>query len=835
MNFFKFKGLTSNDNDNNSNKSTITQAINPEAATTTTTTIGRSNEHVIIPSETDLSTKIFQLKNLNSDGKKSYTGTPNSDTKISRSIEFNNYLRVIERTFNSSLKSRAKLIYELILNDSVDIGPPDLIHMTTHDDYHNLNIGEYFHITGIDCSNELMPLSFLKLLNSSSLSSSSSTSNSATASSHIKHNTNDDISSYSCFNIFSKVDLRLNYKSESIYQINLIKYHEKITSLGNKKIEEQILQLNDEIWLECFVSNIIRSLIINNDKERQIPILIQYPVFQKNNENFLVETLCQFIPRFSECGWDSTKSAFPTIIHNYLTEALLIYLKLNPKLINHTLNHLKKLSDIMDPHNATYYKIISIAIMNQNGQMELQLINSIHNLLETLFHKLYSQSNKQSHSHISVQLINCITILLNYQTNFLLKKKDITTALQIAKYCTNLSSDSFYSWYNLANCYIHMKQYDLALIAINSLPFLPPTNIKKQLQSFQPSTYFKRPNSPTDDKDNLRFNLTPIQFNNITRSLKNLNLSEMQLKSLIFNRSIYTPQQSKLGEISKIWNKDCLDIGPIYGPDSNNLIDFISSNEFNSIKNTNNASLLLKRSMETRQSSFIYEKISHLLIKIINEIGWNELLQIRGRTFVMEREYNDNAPNREKEFKNKRVCQRWLDQIFMDLYEDLKISQEEVDNNTKRKYTPLEWQLLGLTMFRVWYLEQGISCLRTSLLKRTDPISCEKILQLYLERDYEMDSQSSSSSLLNEELLVELVVKKISYEARFYDTLQIFNMNVLFKLCEEFGIDAIRGRIITLPFIEEGILTLTDTMLNWIQESESTVTTNSLESKKVTI
>ncbi|CAI7349494.1 CRE_collapsed_G0028550.mRNA.1.CDS.1 [Saccharomyces cerevisiae] len=69
--------------------------------------------------------------------------------------------------------------------------------------------------------------------------------------------------------------------------------------------------------------------------------------------------------------------------------------------------------------------------------------------------------------------------------------------------------------------------------------------------------------------------------------------------------------------------------------------------------------------------------------------------------------------------RKKRFCEGWLDDLFLDLYQDLKLSKISLSNKDE-KHSGLEWELLGLIM-RTWHWEDAVACLRTSIVARFDP------------------------------------------------------------------------------------------------------------------
>lgn len=256
---------------------------------------------------------------------------------------------------------------------------------------------------------------------------------------------NDDITTYCTFNIFQKLDIRLRYESEDVYQVNIVDCLN-----GNNEIP-----LSDLIWEETFVSCCIRSVIINSDFERKIPGLVELPFVFENrcasDYKRVIDSLCKFLPRFLECGWDSTKSVYATILNNYLTESLLVFLSITPEFI--TDYAIQVLDNLMtnDPSNSRYYAIVIISIMERSNDRDVEMIKRIHEILDLLLPVLYGLPSDEP--YIS-DLINCITDVLSIQARFLLNNNDYELSLSISTLATNLSSDNFESWYLLSKGYI---------------------------------------------------------------------------------------------------------------------------------------------------------------------------------------------------------------------------------------------------------------------------------------------------------------------------------------------------------------------------------------------
>ncbi|EDO15461.1 hypothetical protein Kpol_463p11 [Vanderwaltozyma polyspora DSM 70294] len=741
---------------------------------------------------------------------------PNTDA-LNKNLDFP---RVFEKRFGEILGKRT---YFLKKNsaDYIGLGLPDLIHINLSNNNNNrssssnttnvkseLEIGQFFHITGADFSDKSMPLALLNIIQHSAVSTFAPR-----------------IITFSCYNFLSNLDLIIRFESITKYSIT-------INDLNH--VKNSNIKLNDNLWEEFFLCSSIRSIIINNDIQLKFPGLLELPLLIENDSKLtekLIVVLCKFLNRYLDCGFDNSLHSSCSIINNYLTESLLLILSISPTLIDFTVNHLKSLLNSTTITNNDSF-ILNIVILKIYSHFEINEIEFISSLNEVLKESLanLSFSNKKNSSDSNFQLINSIIDLLNLQSNFLLGKQDYELALNVSKLATSLSPDSFESWYNLAISYAFLNDFKRSLFSINSMPFLPMTNTYKKLMStnFIPifvGCYYLKPSllSQSDilDQKNVLNPIEMITVQSYTKSSRNLKPSSSnkdKYDEILFGRTLM-PKFSSIGRITKIWNGSCLKLGQIYGLNSSNLTEFVSRNEINSIKDLN----LLKRNTTASKLSSFQLKVYDILLKIITTIGWNDLLKLRSDIFLMEKEYFEISKkypmSTDKnviplEFKRKKLCEPWLDQLFLDLYGDLGITsnyQSEESNSTK--LSGLEWELLGLTQMRTWYWNDSITSLRTSLSARFDVVSCQNLLNLYLKSNLLHDK-----ILMDYNILLDLLVKKIAYDTRFYDNFQIFNYQVLFKLCSTVGINIIRNRITLLPDIESGIITKVETMLEWVSE-----------------
>ena len=707
-------------------------------------------------------------------------------------LKVRGFPRIIEARFGESLGNRASILSDLAGAESLGLGPPDLVHLTRYDKFHKEELGEYFYTTGLDLSSPSTPLELLKLLRADQEETQ-------------KGSSDNYVATYCSVNIFSKTDVIIRYNSDGSYGVSAV------DCLDPTK---QRTVLTDEEWEETFLSGCIRSIIMNYDVERKLPGLVEFPLYTNLDWGRLGKKIighfCRFVPRCLSSGWATNESINPTITNNHFMKAMLLFLQIAPDLVDYAVAILRGLI-VQDKQRELYYKVAIILILEQSNDREFELIKLLNEAIDSSLSLLESLSPKSAEFS---QISSILACLLTLQTKFLLNKEDFQLALSTAKFAATFSLDSPNTWYYLAKCYICTEQYSEALLTINSMPELPSVDQSKRALFALPGLYdyYMRPLNSSRN----HMLLDSKEYNTLSNTLRNY--KDSKLKQLIFGR-IVMPDEPKNGYIKRIWDGVAGDIGPVYGPQSCNLVNFVSPMEVKAISDVE----LLARNTIAKQYSWFEKRACQLLMELVLQIGWNKLLEYRSEVFVMEREYSssDSSVNKLNKdipinLRKKRICERWLDQLFLDVYGDLLVSGKGIAAEDA-KYTGLEWELLGLTQLRVWNWQEAVTCLRTSIAARFDVVSSRNLLQLYLREG----CGEPFTGLLDLDMVIELVTQQISYDMRFYDMFQIMNLRVLFKLCEQLGMDGLRSRIAVLPFVEPPFLNMLDKMLGWITEMTS--------------
>ncbi|QEU62536.1 Bch2/Chs6 [Kluyveromyces lactis] len=671
--------------------------------------------------------------------------------------------RIMETQFGESLGLRTNSLRKMLANETAGLGFPDLVHVAHYDKSRKDEVGEYHYITGIDCSSEAMPIGYLSTL-------------------RLRQNwASETISTFCCYNLFSKVDLRIKFETEKSFQVSAID-----CSTGNLHVP-----MTETLWKETFLSGIIRALIFNQDREWKLPGMVELPIGIDNgiaSAQSIIKSFCEFIPRYKETGLDLSRNPTVSPLHNYLVESLLSFLAITPRLHHYCISILEEMTE-SDVKNGVLYQMVKCKVAFHSNNSDLLTASSINSLLNSYFKNV----NKLKKSQLIM-----LTDLLNLQIEFLMKKEDYELALPVALYATQLVPDSFQSWYYLADCYIHKKEYDSALLAINSVPKLMILDPSKDAywSIGLDKLYYKKPQGQGAEST-----LNSHEYNYALTKLRPV--KERDMNDITFGK-IIMPANS-YGCIRNIYDTACAQIGPVYGPRSTNLIDFVSNEEIGAVAYT----ALLERNSLKNKIPWYMGQMYRLLMKIVNFLGWNGLLELRSSIFVMESEHVDYQNKTNPLLRQKRMCEKWLDTLFMEVYQDLKVSLNSPALKDS-KSSGLEWELLGLLLVKTANWNEAVACLRTSIMARFDIIAADTLLDLYL-------FGPENFPLTTDEVL-SILLGNCSYHSRFYDTCQWLNLQVLYKLNEELGTETLRNRIYAHPLAERGIVTLIDKALDWIQQ-----------------
>ncbi|KAG7845333.1 hypothetical protein KL941_003178 [Ogataea angusta] len=369
-----------------------------------------------------------------------------------------------------------------------------------------------------------------------------------------------------------------------------------------------------------------------------------------------------------------------------------------------------------------FVKCIQLTGMWEEGVAILSRITQEDHTASYLIAKLYLLNNQEIKAvkvmYDTIKLNPLDGEMLTLQAQYCLNKKKLDLALPIAIKAVNSTPSYFKPWSVLVETYIQKGDYEKALLTLNSCPMV----------THKDKFVLKRVNNPQSEDLHL-----PL------------------------------PMDVTLPNVTSL---SSLDIAAEHEKVDHNLLNLAAAN----LKST-------------------FAKAYKLLTDIVLETGWESLLKYRTKVFVMEDEFKkENAqPSLDSssgsseaangsagsQFKKKRLCERWLDNLFMLLYEDLRtytmyraqVMHFEAQQLDLEK-TTLEWELLGLVSERLGHQREAAQCYERGLALRFAVRSSKKLLDYYTEQKKKMANVEALNKL-NDQIL-DLVVNLTVWFHRWY-------------------------------------------------------------------
>lgn len=494
------------------------------------------------------------------------------------------------------------------------------------------------------------------------------------------------------------------------------------------------------IWAETFVSGVVRSMMLMKDNyedgelQNLVETLIVNPMASGEIDS-TTDTFINLFPMVYEHG--DLLGAPSNVINvsrtnNYLVETLIELVNLT-----HSVDKARAmLEELIKKYPEAIIILVRILLANDyeidgmellhDQVMEIEKYNDVNNI-NSAMGPIFPQDYRSE--------------LLCVEVNFLIDvKRDYKLAQILAQTAVNCAPSEFQPWYLLSKSYIKLNDIENALLALNACP----------MQSIKEKYLLKRV-VPFQSDSSLHL---PLPMDAVLEGVTSLNPQDIQ-------------QEHK--------NAD-----PVL---------------------TNLAASGLKATFP-----YAYQ----LLTEIVQKTGWENLLKIRSKLFVMEDEYQNSTDEVYKAggvnesnvaiksdmgsidtsssyLRAKRLCERWLDNLFMLLYEDLKTYTLwqgeqvyfEAQNSTYNKLT-FEWELYGLCAKRLGHLPEAAQAWQRGLSQRFASLSAKKLLEYYINERNRIrqlsnltNSNMTSGQIMTrinelDQQIIDLIVKICCWNHRWY-------------------------------------------------------------------
>jgi tetratricopeptide (TPR) repeat protein len=506
----------------------------------------------------------------------------------------------------------------------------------------------------------------------------------------------------SCYNAFSRLDMRVQVQIPGTVESYCI------DERGDKRVA------SDDLWLETYLCSVLRAYSYADDGSgdtiKKIVGLRRFnPITSTEAEHRFLDAAERLFFNGWQLGSDP-EIQVPNLVSNHLTTGLLDYIHTTGRYAS-GINLFEKLR-IRDPEISSLLAQVYIS-----ADEEVKAVQLLHEAIEEL--------------PMDYALLDC-------QANFLNKKGRADLAQEIAKRSVVSAPSEFGTWARLAEIYTGLEQWDLALLTLNSCPMFTyqdkdAPRMPEPLRVFLPTM----PETLCDEIDDSQAAADVELVHPTLRKLHAAGFKGTFLKAYM----LLTEITKKIG-----WDQLLRIRSQV----------FVMEEEYRHEKHTQSAPSHSRNASTTALKSpspgpqqpnghgDVEETSSNAGQDSPAEAG--PTLSKPAHTVAAEVvAAGSDDPDADTEatytqFRNKRLCERWLDNLFMVLYEDLRVYtiwRTEMAQYRQQqllyKKSAEEWEILGELAERLHHFDEAVEAYQACLAIRFSPKAMKGVLKLYVE------------------------------------------------------------------------------------------------------
>ncbi|OCF75922.1 ChAPs family protein [Kwoniella mangroviensis CBS 8886] len=607
-----------------------------------------------------------------------------------------------------------------------ELGPPDLCQVikSSGSKTAQKDLGSYHYCSGVEASSSASLAAYLNSLQFSVEED--------TAWFGKGHGWKVRSGTYCCFNAFSRVDMRVDVKipgGVDAYVVDL---------RGDKHAA------TPELWQETYLSALLRAIRYADDASYRLA------GYRKLDPITTPEAEARFLKAAEALffkGWQlgsDPEIQVATVVTNHLTSAVLKYFQ-----DSFRLDRAANLFERMMVNEPEVAALVARSYIGMNE--EIKAVKTMHSALS---------SNPQSYP------------ILHAQCDFLLSKGKPEWAQQIAQQAVNSAPSEFVTWAKLTETYIELGQFDQALLTLNSCPMFTfnerdlhrmPTPLKTHLpvKKFIAESGILDEESARDNEADVALIRLPAPGLRGTfakaYSLLTLLVSKIGWDELLKTRSqvFVMEEEYRLHKTSAsvemngfAADEDASTTGVRGGSSAgerepNTPSDIPTIRISTESTRTPNGTTFQhqKKESQSQPMDTVLEKPEMEMAQVNDEP--NSPIGMKADDASEEGEDDDgeegNGTNQPPSaFANKRLCERWLDNLFLVLYEDLRvytiwraeISHFKTQHMSYRK-TGTEWEILGELASRLHHKEEAKDAFQRCLDSKFSAKALIKLLEMY--------------------------------------------------------------------------------------------------------
>ncbi|CAE6456889.1 hypothetical protein ACGC1H_002056 [Rhizoctonia solani] len=638
-----------------------------------------------------------------------------------------------------------------------ELGPPDLCHVVkTTGRAGQRDIGSYHYVSGVDASSSASLAAYLNSL-TYSLEQDSGWFAKGTA-------WKVRVGSYCCYNAFSRLDIRVDVKIPGGVQAYCIDLR------GDRH------EATPAIWQETYLSALLRAIHYADDPNYRLAGYRKLdPITTPEGESRFLQTAEALFHKGWQLGSDpEIQVASP--VSNHLASGILRYFGAAGRYAP-AVNFFERMY-VREPEVAS---LLATSYIGMNEEIKG---------LQTLSAAL-AASRPDPHAHVNSPPSYT---LLHVQCDLVRSKGKKDWAVALARQAVNVAPSEFLTWAKLTECYIDNGQYESALLTLNSCPMFTynerdlhrmPTPARTHLpvREFIKESGVLDEDSARDNEADIALLRLPAPslrgtfakaYALLTRLAADVGWDELLRKrSSVFvmeeeYRSVKMRNTEQNGTPERVIHEDgTITHGrPVEDNASTRAMRRSPSPGALSNLSTDEVELAVPTIKVTHEDDEAQQNgVPTIKVSEHNDEDAGEEQEASGFSGAAEglekpvpitistedTEHKENGAPSEPgsalpkadetmSFSTKRLCERWLDNLFMVLYEDLRIwtifRAEVAHFKTQRvayKKTGTEWEILGDLGARLHHKEDAKEAYTRCLEHKFSAKAWMRLLEIYAD------------------------------------------------------------------------------------------------------
>ncbi|CAK7274731.1 bud site selection protein [Sporothrix epigloea] len=686
---------------------------------------------------------------------------------------------IMEEELFEAVESRTEQLLSLR-----ELGPPDLVHLVKQPARGSgRQVGVYHHVTGVDASSSASLAAYINTLTYREPG--------AAATMKITEGL------YCCYNALSRLDMRVHVTIPGTVKSYFV------DERGEQK------KATDDLWLETYLCSVLRAYSYADDGSGEIIRKIMgvrrfNPVTNTETEHRFLSSAEQLFFKGWQLGSDSTVQV-PTIVSNHLVSGLLKYFETTGRYAS-GINLFQKLQT----QNVEVASLLAKVLFMGSEEVEGVRV-------------LYEALKVKPMDHV----------MLDTQAEFMLRKARTAASpeqkearLHMALGCadrgTIAAPSEFETWARLAEVYVAQEDWENALTILNSCPMF--TYQDKDAPMMPEPKEVSLPILPETRLDEIDSEMESRFSEQVDPSLMNLRASAYRGT---FKKAykILTEMTAKIGwdQLLKI-RSNVFVMEDEYRTERKDGVTPATSYPAKSGAEVNgkNASTDGLRGTPDRQlngdvpddddvkagdASDNESKIEDSEEPQPEDSGdyGVEKPTTAADAGDSKADENESAPTDEQlsRLNNKRLCERWLDSLFMVLYEDLRVytiwrtqMAQYRAQSMQYKKSAEEWEILGSLAERLQHDAEAVEAYRACLAQRFSPRALSGILR----------SLKKMRGVTTE--TVAAVIRLVTWQYRWYSSFSPELLQTVRSLIEDEGGVKV-GSLIQATNLPQHVLDLT--------------------------